>query len=37
MSALEDLRKLYSLQFWLIVLGLIFAVAGLWAVSLRMI
>ena len=28
-SALEDLRKLYSLQFWLLILALVFAVVSL--------
>jgi len=28
-SALEDLRKLYSLQFWLLILGLVFAMVSL--------
>jgi hypothetical protein len=32
-SALEDLRKLYSLQFWLLILALILAFVGLWAIS----
>jgi hypothetical protein len=31
-SALEDLRKLYSLQFWLLILALVLACLGLWAV-----
>jgi hypothetical protein len=31
-SALEDLRKLYSLQFWLLIIALVLAVMGLWAV-----
>jgi hypothetical protein len=31
-SALEDLRKLYSLQFWLLILALVLAVLGVWAV-----
>jgi hypothetical protein len=34
MDALDDLRKLYSLQYWLLILGLVLALAGLWAVSL---
>jgi hypothetical protein len=32
-SALDDLRKLYSLQFWLLILGVALALLGLWAVS----
>jgi hypothetical protein len=31
LSALEDLRKLYSLQFWLLVLALFIAVVFMWA------
>jgi hypothetical protein len=33
-AALEDLRRLYSLQFWLFVLGLILSLTGLWLVSM---
>jgi len=31
MDALDDLRKLYSLQYWLLILGLVLATAGLLA------
>jgi hypothetical protein len=31
MNALDDLRKLYSLQYWLLILGLVLATAGLLA------
>jgi len=34
MDALDDLRKLYTLQYWLLVLGLLLALAGLLAVYL---
>jgi hypothetical protein len=34
MKALDDLRKLYSLQFWLVILGLVLAIAGLCAIYL---
>ena len=34
MKALDDLRKLYSLQFWLVILGVALAVAGLVAIYL---
>jgi hypothetical protein len=34
MDALDDLRKLYTLQYWLLVLGLILAMSGLLAVYL---
>ncbi len=33
MAALDDLRKLYTLQFWLCVIGLVGTVAGLVAVT----
>jgi hypothetical protein len=32
MKALDDLRKLYSLQFWLVILGVLLALVGLWAI-----
>jgi hypothetical protein len=34
MDALDDLRKLYSLQYWLLVLGVLLALLGLLAVYL---
>ncbi len=34
MRALEDLRKLYSLQFWLLFLSMLLALVGLWALYL---
>lgn len=34
MEALDDLRKLYSLQFWLVILGLVLALMGLLAIYL---
>jgi hypothetical protein len=34
MDALDDLRKLYSLQYWLLMLGVLLALAGLLAVFL---
>jgi cell division protein FtsL len=34
MRALEDLRKLYSLQFWLLILCILVALAGLWTLYL---
>jgi hypothetical protein len=34
MRALEDLRKLYSLQFWLLCLSMLLALVGLWALYL---
>jgi hypothetical protein len=34
MDALDDLRKLYTLQYWLLILGLLLALAGLLAVYL---
>jgi hypothetical protein len=36
-AALEDLRKLYSLQFWLLILGLILAAITLLVLSLAMV
>jgi hypothetical protein len=33
MDALDDLRKLYSLQYWLLILGVALSLALLWAVS----
>ena len=34
MDALDDLRKLYSLQYWLLIVGLLLAMSGLLAVYL---
>jgi hypothetical protein len=34
MDALDDLRKLYTLQYWLLILGMLLALAGLLAVYL---
>jgi hypothetical protein len=33
-AALEDLRRLYSLQFWLFILSLVLSLIGLWLVSM---
>ncbi len=34
MMALDDLRKLYSFQFWVLILSIVISLLGLWAVSL---
>jgi hypothetical protein len=36
-SALEDLRKLYSLQFWLLILALVFTVVSLGLVAFEVV